>query len=310
VNYLWPIHLIYGVGLFVVGTVVGSFLNVCIYRIPWEKSVIWPGSHCPNCLAEIEARDNVPIVGWALLRGGCRSCGSPISARYPLVELLVGLLFLAVYLVDAVLPPEYVRDDQALFVKVLYHVLLVSFLVVVTFIDADLTIVPPSVTNLGIAAGLILGAAFPAVRPVPSTATTALGGLWVGLQGLLVGGALIAAVRVVGGFVFRREAMGGGDIHILAMIGAFLGWQAAILAFFLAPFFGFVPAISKLVAYLDKRLRGRKYSPSDRELPFGPFLSLAAVTLLLSWPWSWPGFAKYYFDTFYVLFWFLTGQES
>ena len=148
-NYLWQIHLIYGIGLFVVGTVVGSFLNVCIYRIPWEKSVIWPGSHCPHCLAEIEARDNVPVLGWAMLRGACRSCHSPISIRYPLVEFLVGLLFLAVYLVDGVLPPEYVRDDVALFAKVVYHALFVALLIAVTFIDADLTIVPASVTNTG-----------------------------------------------------------------------------------------------------------------------------------------------------------------
>jgi len=308
-NYLWPIHLIYGVGLFAIGTVVGSFLNVCIYRIPWEKSVIWPGSHCPKCLAAIEARDNVPILGWVFLRGACRDCGSRIPARYPLVELLVGSLFLAVYLVDGFSPAQYVRDDSALLAKVLYHLILVALLVAITFIDADLTIVPASITNLGIALGLAMGTLFPEIRPDPSAATTHLGGLRVGVHGLIVGAGLIAAVRWVGGVIFRREAMGSGDIHILGMIGAFLGWQAAVLAFFLAPFFGFLPAIWKLAIYLGKRLRGRKYLSSDRELPFGPFLSLAALTLLLSWGWSWPGFAKYYFDTISVLFWFLTGQE-
>src|SRR3954471_20156619 len=106
-----PILVMLGGFVFAVGTVVGSFLNVCIYRIPWEKSVIWPGSHCPNCLAAIESRDNVPIVGWALLGGACRSCRWPIPARYPLIELLVGLLFVAVYLVDGLLPRGIVRDD-------------------------------------------------------------------------------------------------------------------------------------------------------------------------------------------------------
>ena len=124
-NYLWQIHLIYGVGLFVIGTVVGSFLNVCIYRIPWEKSVIWPGSHCGGCLTAILSRDNLPIVGWALLGGRCRNCKIPISIRYPAIELLVGILFAGVYLVDATAddadPPEYVRDDVALLVKVVFH---------------------------------------------------------------------------------------------------------------------------------------------------------------------------------------------
>jgi leader peptidase (prepilin peptidase)/N-methyltransferase len=309
-NYLWQIHLIYVVGLFVIGTVVGSFLNVCIYRIPWEKSVIWPGSRCPKCLAEIESRDNVPIVGWALLGGACRSCRAPISIRYPAIELLVGLLFVGVYLVDGVLPREYVRDDLTLFVKVVYHVLLVALLVAVTFIDADLTIVPASVTNTGIILGLAIGSAFPEVRPSPSDASTFLGGLWVGLEGLLVGGGLIWTIRVVGTFAFRREAMGSGDIHILAMIGSFLGWQVAVLTPFLAAFVGLVPALWKLANYLAKRLSGRKYTASDREMPFGPYLAIAALILMMAWPWAWPGGLKFYFDTFSMLFWFVLGQES
>ena len=95
-----PILILLGFGVFVIGTVVGSFLNVCIYRIPWEKSVIWPGSRCPRCWTPIAGRDNIPIVSWLALRGECRSCGLRISARYPLVELLVGLLFLGLFYVD------------------------------------------------------------------------------------------------------------------------------------------------------------------------------------------------------------------
>ncbi len=309
-NYLWQIHLIYGIGLFVVGTVVGSFLNVCIYRIPWEKSVIWPGSHCPQCLNEIEARDNHPILGWVFLGGACRSCKLPIPIRYPAVELLVGLLFLGVYLVDGVLPRQYVRDDATLLAKVLYHVALVSLLVAIAFIDADLTIVPASITNLGIFLGLAIGAAFPEIRPEPSTATTALGGLWVGLKGVLVGGGLIWVIRVVGTFAFRREAMGSGDIHILALIGAFLGWQAAVLTPFLAAFVGLVPAVWKLASYLGKRLTGRKYRSTDREMPFGPYLSIAALALMLAWPWAWPGVFQSYFDTISMLFWFVLGRDA
>jgi leader peptidase (prepilin peptidase) / N-methyltransferase len=305
-NYLWQIHMIYGIGLFVVGTVVGSFLNVCIYRIPWEKSVIWPGSHCPNCLHEIEARDNLPVLGWALLGGACRNCKVPIPIRYPAVELLVGLLFLGVYLVDGLLPNlinrEYVRDDTTLFLKVLYHVILVALLVAVTFIDADLTIVPASITNLGIILGLAIGALFPEIRPEPSVATTHLGGLWVGLKGLLVGGGMIWVIRVVGTFVFRREAMGSGDIHIMAMIGSFLGWQAALVTPFLAAFVGLVPALWKLSIFIAKWISGRKSLSTDREMPFGPYLSIAALILMMAWAWAWPGVLKFYFDIISMLF--------
>ncbi len=103
---IWPMLVFLGLGFFLIGTVVGSFLNVCIYRIPWQKSVIWPGSRCPRCYAAIAARDNIPIVSWIALRGECRSCGAPISVRYPLVEALVGLLFLGAYLVDVIAGPR------------------------------------------------------------------------------------------------------------------------------------------------------------------------------------------------------------
>ena len=307
----WPLHLMLGVMLFVLGTVVGSFLNVCIYRIPWEKSVIWPPtSHCPNCLATIEARDNVPIFGWIFLGGKCRSCRLPFSVRYPAIEFLVGLLFAGVYLVDAVLPKPFVDSNFALLIKVLYHTVLVALLVAITFIDADLTIVPASVTNVGIVLGLTLGAIFPEVRPAPSEASTFVGGLWVGLQGLIAGAGLIWTIRVVGTFVFRREAMGVGDIHIMAMIGSFLGWQVAVVTPFLAAFVGLVPALWKFTIYLAKRISGRKYTASDREMPYGPYLSVAALILMMAWPWVWDPPLKFYFDTFSMLFWFVLGQES
>ncbi|WP_435009750.1 prepilin peptidase [Tundrisphaera lichenicola] len=313
-SYLWPIHLIYGIGLFVVGTVVGSFLNVCIYRIPWEKSVIWPDSRCPKCLAAIETRDNIPILGWLMLRGSCRSCGVAIPARYALVELLVGVLFVCVYVSDGMFPylfsSDYVRDDMTLAIKVLYHALLVSFLIAVTFIDADLMIVPASITNLGILLGLAIGTAFPGVRPAPSMATTYWGGLGVGLLGMAVGGGIIWVIRTLGTIAFRREAMGSGDIHILAMIGAFLGWEAAVVTPFLAAFVGLVPALWKFASYLAKRLAGRKYNSTDREMPFGPYLSIAALILLLAWPWAWPRALQPHFNIASEIFWFLLGRDE
>ncbi len=154
-------YLVGGLWFFALGTVVGSFVNVCVYRIPFQKSVIWPGSTCPKCLCPIAARDNVPIVGWLLLRGACRRCGLAISPRYPLVELLVGLLFVAVYATDVVFGAPSGILDTTDFYRLLYHLILVSCLVVATFIDYDFYIIPDEVTVTGMVLGLLLGTLLP-----------------------------------------------------------------------------------------------------------------------------------------------------
>lgn len=300
----WPVHAILILGVFAVGAVVGSFLNVCIYRIPWEKSVIWPASHCPRCLTAIAPQDNVPILSWLALRGECRSCGLPISVRYPLIEALVGLLFAAVYVVDVVYASgvPWGPVQPAALVRLTYHLVLVSLLVVATFIDYDLWVIPDLVTVPGMAFAVTLGAACPWVRPEPAAAANAWDGLVSGVVGWLVGGGLTWAVRVIGSLVARREAMGFGDVTLMAMIGGFLGWEAAVLTFFLAPFFGLAHALGKFLIWLTKVLTGKSSSTADREMPFGPYLSMAALALLLSWPWLWPGWAKPRFDILRVLF--------
>lgn len=305
----WPILLTLGLGLFAIGSVVGSFLNVCIYRLPWQRSVIWPGSRCPKCLHAIAARDNIPIVAWLALRGECRDCGAPIAIRYPLVEALVGLLFVGVFLVDVVYGPRtrWGEIPPEVFLRWSYHAILVALLVAATFIDYDLTIIPDQVTVTGMVVGLAMGTLWPAIRPLPGTSSTHAGGFWVGLTGLLAGGLLTQFVRLTGSLALRREAMGFGDVTLMGMIGAFLGWQAAVLTFFLAPFFGLAHALWKLGRYLGKRWRGAQSSGADREIPFGPYLSMAAVALLLSWPWLWQGWAKSYFETLSMLFWFMLG---
>ncbi len=307
-NYTWLVHSVLGSGCFVIGTVVGSFLNVCIYRLPLEKSVVWPDSRCPNCLGRIGALENVPILSWLLLRASCRTCRLPISPRYPLIEALVGLLFAAVYLADA----HYTfgdRPSSTAYLAVLYHCVFVAVLVAVSFIDYDWTIVPPALTNFGIAWGLILGALEPQIRPVPASATTHLGGLAVGLIGAATAAGIILATRVLGALIFRREAMGAGDIHILALVGAVMGWQAAVLTFFLSAFFGLIPAVAKLIPYLYKRLTGGQWDASDREIPFGPFLSMAAVTLLLAWPRIWPKYLAFAFGEIGWLVRYLLGWD-
>ena len=316
-----PILIFLGFFMFAVGTVIGSFLNVCIYRIPWEKSVIWPGSRCPRCWHPIAAYDNIPIVSWLALRGECRSCGAPIAPRYALVELLVGLLFAALFIVDVVLGKRgpYGFEIGLPLATMLYHALLVALLVAAAFIDRDLFIIPDSITVTGMILGIVLGTMLPMVRPEPSTRFTQMGGLGVGVLGLLVGGGLTEGVRRVASFVATlvasaasgrytyREAMGFGDVTLMAMIGAFLGWQAAVLTFFVGPFFGIGEACWKLVVKIRKLLARQKLSNLDRELPFGPYLSLGAVALVLGWRWSWPGFGKGLFGTFYWLFWALLG---
>ena len=306
----WPLLLILGCGLFLIGSVVGSFLNVCIYRIPWQKSLIWPGSRCPKCYHAIAARDNIPVFSWIALRGACRSCGASIAARYPIVEALVGLLVVGVFLIDVVFGPRTFWGEIPVSTlwPLLYHALFVALLVAATFIDYDLTIIPDQITVTGMVVAIGLGTLIPGIRLEPAAAHTHWGGFWAGFWGLVVGGGLTWFVRATGSLVLRREAMGFGDVTLMAMIGAFLGWQAAVLTFFAGPFFGLAHALWKLVSYLGKRLSGAKLSSADREIPFGPYLSMAAAALLFSWRWLWRDWGERFFATLReVVLWLLAG---
>ena len=269
---VWPTLIALGLGFFLIGTVVGSFLNVCIYRIPWQKSVIWPSSRCPHCWSAIVPRDNIPIVSWLALRGECRNCGSGISIRYPLVEALVGLLFLGAFLVDVVAAPRglwWVIPTENL-IAAAYHAVFLSLLVAATFIDYDLMMIPDQVTVTGMVIGVAMGTLWPGIRPAPATATTHLQGFLTGIGGLAMGAGLTQFVRMTAGFLLGREAMGLGDVTLLGMVGAFLGWQAAVLTFFLAPFFGLAHAAWKMLIYLKKRLGGSKLSSCRPRNPLWP----------------------------------------
>jgi leader peptidase (prepilin peptidase) / N-methyltransferase len=311
----WPILMTLGLGFFLIGTVVGSFLNVCIYRIPWQKSVVWPSSTCPRCLGAIGAQDNIPILSGIALCGGCCMCGTPISMRYPLVEALVGLLFLGAFLTDVIGGPRIAWGQVSAFqlVAAAYHATFLALLVAATFIDYDLMIIPDQITVTGMIVGVALGTIWPAVRsdlrPAPPSlaALTHFQGFWAGVLGLAVGAGLTQLVRKSAGAIFRREAMGFGDVTLMGMIGAFMGWQGAVLTFFLGPFFGLGHASWRLVRFLKKWITGDQLSTADRELPYGPYLSMAAATLYFLWPWVWDGWARGLFDTIYVLFWWMLG---
>ena len=161
---------------------------------------------------------------------------------------------------------------------------------VATFIDYDYQVIPDSVTITGMVLGLAVGAAAPVVRLEPAEAGSILGGLKIGVVGLLVGGGTIYAVRVLGWLLFRKEAMGFGDVTLTAMIGAFLGWEAVPLVLFLGAIVGLIHGAYRYAQILADRLAGRPSRTS--EIPFGPYLSVAALALMLGWRWLWPGWLE------------------
>ncbi|NIA20576.1 MAG: prepilin peptidase [Anaerolineaceae bacterium] len=262
---------ILAIWLFLVGACVGSFLNVCIYRLPAGLSIVWPPSHCTRCLKRIAWYDNLPILSWFILRGRCRYCGARFSIQYALVELLMGLLAAGLYLayfVFLVRGSGFGRWDIYL-----VHMALLAALVVSSMIDLKYKEIYTVVTNVGMVLALAAGAIFPALHG-QSQLPDWFGGGWLdGLirsaVGLAVGGGMIWLTAILGRLVFRREAMGFGDVLLMGLIGAVLGWEGAVLTFFLAPFFGLIYGIWNLALH------------KDRELPYGPFLSMAVVVVML-----------------------------
>lgn len=235
--------------IFIIGSVVGSFLNVCIYRLPKGRSIIVPGSHCPNCGAKIHWFDNIPIFSYIFLRGKARCCKLRISLRYFIVEILTASLFLVLFV--------YFGLD----IKFIAYCIMVSGLIVATFVDFEIQEIPDEISIGGIVVGVILSAIFPDIL----NETSRLNSFVNSLLGALAGGGMIYIMGLLGEFAFKKEAMGGGDVKLLAMIGSFIGWKLVILTFFLAPFFG------SIVGVVLKIKQGKDI------IPYGPYLSLAAI---------------------------------
>lgn len=230
------------------GAVVGSFLNVCIHRLPRHESVVWPASHCPSCASPIAAYDNIPILSYLLLRGRCRACRALIFAQYPIVELVNGVGY------GVILWQFGLGWSSAA------YALLFSALLVVSAIDLSHQIIPDRITLPGIVLGLLCAST---ILPV---------GLLDSVLGVLVGGGLLWALAWASPYLFGKEGMGGGDIKLLAMIGAFLGWKPVLLTVMVGALVGSVIGLGLITLKVIRR---------DQYLPFGPFLALGAVVSLL-----------------------------
>jgi leader peptidase (prepilin peptidase) / N-methyltransferase len=236
----WLSYLIAGT----CGALIGSFLNVCIYRLPRGESIVWPGSHCPSCTKAIEYYDNIPLLSYLWLGGRCRACRASISMRYPIVEAANAAGYLAILWAFG---PS---------LTTVLYALLFSALLVVTGTDLTHKIIPNVVTLPGIVLGL-LGAA--TVLPV---------GIINALLGVAVGGGILWALAWASPYLFGREGMGGGDIKLLAMIGAFLGWKPALLTIMIGSLAGSLIGVSLIALRFMKR---------DEYIPFGPFLVFGAL---------------------------------
>ena len=241
---------------FVFGAIVGSFLNVCIVRIPKGDSIVYPPSHCPACKTAIWFYDNIPLISYLVLRGRCRSCGEKISARYFFVELLMASLAVALYF------------EFGFSLAFLVSFVFVAALIVISFIDLDVRIVPDVISLPGIAAGLLFSvvARYAINDPfeiIPSPLSA--------LIGVLVGGGFLLALAWAYEAYTGVEGMGGGDIKLLAMIGAFLGWTSIPFTLFFASLTGSVVGLG----FMMSKGVSRRFA-----LPFAPFLCLGALVYL------------------------------
>ena len=235
------------VSIFIFGLCIGSFLNVCIYRLPASKSIVHPRSMCSNCGTLIAAYDNIPVLSYLWLKGRCRHCQIKFSLRYPMVELLGGLFALGTFL------------KFGLTLEALIYYLFFAALLIVTFIDIDHRIIPNVITLPGIPICFAASFALPTIAYREA------------LLGILIGGGSLFLVAWSYRLITKKEGMGGGDIKLLAMMGAMVGWQGVLFTIFVASLVG---TLAGLAAMLQSR-KGMKLA-----VPFGPFLSIGSITYI------------------------------
>ncbi|HET7434448.1 MAG TPA: prepilin peptidase [Thermoanaerobaculia bacterium] len=251
--------IVLGAAAFALGAIIGSFLNVVIHRYPREESIVFPASHCGTCRTPIKAYDNVPILSYLWLRGRCRACGEPFSARYPLVELANGLFYLALFQ----------RTGPTIgFVAV---AAIISMTIVLIFIDLDIQILPDVIDIPGIAIGLLIGALHFGADYELTLATT----LFDSFAGAVAGAGILLAIALAYKLVRKVEGMGLGDVKMMGMIGAVMGWEALFPVLLLASITGAI--VGLIVA-------ARSAKGMQVAIPFGVFLGLATLVVLFFGP--------------------------
>jgi leader peptidase (prepilin peptidase) / N-methyltransferase len=263
----------------VFGAIIGSFLNVVIHRLPRDESIVFPNSRCPSCEAKIGPLDNLPIISYLILRGRCRACGAPISPRYPAVEALTALLYAAVFLADV-----YWRGGLTLII--LFDLVFVTALVALIFIDAEHMLLPNAITYPGIVFAIIARLALPylvgayAFEDLPSLAYGPFSTwpLWASsLVGAVLGALAGGGSLWLMGWLWERlrgvEAMGLGDVKMMFMVGAYLGWRLTILTIFLGVLSGSIIGVGLMARRGERNMQ--------MQLPFGIFLGIGSIFALL-----------------------------
>lgn len=261
-----------GTFIFLVGLLIGSFLNVCIYRIPNEKSIVSPPSSCPKCSTRIKWYDLIPVFSYLILGGKCRHCGDKISPRYMYIELLTGVLFLVCFMIFGLTG------------QMLAYLVLTSILITITFIDIDFRIIPDPIMIFGLVTGII----FIVLRFVPEPNAPLLDNVLAGFLGMLCGAGPLIIINLLSLLIIKRAGIGGGDIKLMGVVGLFLGMKNILLALVL----GIVIAGLFSVFVLRKRrleedesdtaeLGEDKEGLSLHEIPFGPYLAVGCFISML-----------------------------
>jgi len=255
-----------GTMVFIFGLLIGSFLNVCIYRIPNEKSIVSPPSSCPTCNNRIKGYDLIPVFSYLILGGKCRHCGEKISPRYMLIELLTGLLFLLCFMVVG-----YTG-------QLLAFLVLTSVLITITFIDIDYQIIPDPIMIFGLVTGVI----FVALGFVPHMGQAFWDNIFSALLGVLCGAGPLIMINLLTNLFIKRDGIGGGDIKLMGVAGLFLGFKNVLLALVL----GVVIAGFFAIFYIKKIKSGETDEPKEKgfnvhEIPFGPYLALGCFVSML-----------------------------
>jgi len=272
------------IAVFLVGLAIGSFLNVCIYRIPRNLSIKSPRrSFCPSCNQPIKAYDNIPIVSYLILRGRCRQCGNKISIRYPIIELLTALAFVTILnRCEVICETSFATPNMFnISLYFLSAIIFVSLLIAISAIDIDFYIIPNSLVFTGLIVGFLLAIATSIAERNTSYLTDRV-------FGAILGTAMIGFIALIGSLVFHKQAMGMGDVKLMGMIGMFLGaFPHLLIVLISSAFIGSIAGI--LLILLIKPKFG-----SRSKIPYGPFLSIGAVLSLLYGELAWNLYRRLY----------------